>query len=554
MMRNTRAVFGFAALIAPLAVVVLILQIEPSLLGGDSQMSPQDARKTAFTLDCSANARPISPLIYGIGGSDNPWLTGTTAVRMGGNPMSRYNWQLDTWNAANDWYFRNVASGMPDIGKDQFLADMKRHGASVTMTVPTLGWVAKDGTSYGFPVSVFGPQQAAAPEQPDAGNGLGRDGKPLRPGPPTMTSVRSTPETIEQWVRRIRERDSVRRVRSVDTYILDNEPALWNSTHRDVHPEPASYDELLEKTISYGSAIRRADPEARIAGPAEWGWLAYHYSAKDVVAGVGSKPDRLAHGDQPLLAWYLRQLRDYELRTKVKVLDILDVHFYPMGNGIRTGGNDGTDPDTNARRLRSTRSLWDPTYKDESWINERMQVLPLLRRWIAENYPGRGISIGEWDFGAEKHMSGGLAVAEVLGRFGTEGVTSAYRWGSPALNTPAFWAFRAYRNFDGGGARFEDWVVPVKGEGPLVSVFASRDATRRRVVAVVLNLAPLSPLLTDIGLQGCGTIARARGYTYTGGEAGFFALPLSPDKELVKARVPPYSITVMDLTIAGTEP
>ena len=268
--------------------------------------------------------------------------------------------------------------------------------------------------------------------------------------------MRSTPESIERLVRLIRQKDRDRG-RSVDSYILDNEPMLWNATHRDVHPEATTYDELLEKTIAYGSAIRRADPGATVAGPAEWGWLAYQYSARDLAAGVFLRPDRRQHGDTPLIPWYLRQLRDYQQRTGSRILDLLDVHFYPMGEGIKVGNGGGnTDAATAARRIRATRSLWDPTYVDESWINERMRLLPLLRQWIADNYPGLGISIGEWDFGAETHMSGGLAIAEVLGRFGLLGVTSAYKWGGPPEGTPGFWAFRAYRNFDGHGGRFQD--------------------------------------------------------------------------------------------------
>ena len=538
--------FGLAIL---LATAVVTVRFEPSLLIGnaaEAQLNPAAPRKALFVIDCAAAARPISPLIYGIGGSDNAWATGTTALRLGGNPTSRYNWELDTWNAANDWYFKNVGGAHPGVGQELFLIEAKRRGVKATMTLPMLGWVAKDATSYSFPVSVFGPQQSTAPEQPDAGNGVGRDGRPIVPLSPELTSVRSTPQSIERFVRQIREKDRTRG-RSVEGYILDNEPMLWNSTHRDVHPEPTTYDELLEKTIAYGSAIRRADPEGKIAGPAEWGWLAYHYSAKDVAAGVFLRPDRRQHGDQPLIPWYLRNLREYEQRTGVKILDILDVHFYPMGDGLKLGGAGDTDPATAARRLRATRSLWDPTYVDESWINERIQLLPLLRRWIAENYPGLGISIGEWDFGAEGHMSGGLATAEVLGRFGLQGVTSAYRWGSPAERTPAFWAFRAYRNFDGEGGRFQDWSIPVRGESPLVTLFASRDDARRRVVAVLLNLAPASPLSTEIGLLGCGSVASARGFTYAGGAAGFSKFVISPAKDRFTAQIAPYSINVIDL-------
>jgi hypothetical protein len=254
------------------------------------------------------------------------------------------------------------------------------------------------------------------------------------------------------------------------------------------------------------------------------------------------------HGDEPLIPWYLRKIREYEQKSGVKILDILDVHFYSMadGIGITTGGK--TDPATSALRLRATRSLWDPTYKDESWIADRMRVIPRLREWIAANHPGLGISIGEWNFGAETHMSGGLAVAEVLGRFGLEGLTSAYYWTSPAERSPAFWAFRAFRNFDREGGHFLDVTVPVTGRATLTSLFASRDADRQKVVAVLLNLSALTPLAPAISLQGCGTPASTRAFTYKGGEAGFAPLEVSVAGETLKLSVSPYSITVLEIT------
>jgi hypothetical protein len=507
----------------------------------------EPARSASFVLECGGAGHAISPLIYGGAGDESFWATGTTARRWGGNPTSRYNWELSTANRAKDWFFRN--SGDPKSGYEQFLAENRRRGVKTALTLPMIGWVAKDSTSYSFPVSVFGAQQATAWDGPDAGNGVGRDGKPIVPGPPTRTSVPSTPESIERWVRQIRDKDRTRG-RSVDAYILDNEPMLWNSTHRDVHPEPTTYDELLEKTIAYASAVRRADPDAMIAGPAEWGWLAYHYSAKDVAAGVQLRPDRRLHGDQPLIPWYLRNIREYEQKNSARILDILDVHFYPMPQGVGIGTQGETDPATAALRIRSTRSLWDPSYVDESWINERMRVLPLLRQWIAENHPGLGISIGEWNFGAESHMSGGLAAAEALGRFGTEGLTSAYYWFSPPEKSPVFWAFRAYRNFDGAGGHFLDWSVPVRGDGPLASLFASRDGDRRRVVAVLLNLAPLSPLSATVALEGCSPVAAARAFTYAGGDSGYNKLEVSPPGPTMKVAAPPYTITVLDITLS----
>jgi Glycoside hydrolase family 44 len=515
------------------------------------EQAANPVRSGAFLLECSAASRPISPLIYGVGGSGgSPWSTGTTARRWGGNPTTRYNWRLNTWNLSKDWFFKNV--GDPTGSYDVFLEENRAHGVKTALTVPTLGWVAKDSTSWGFPASEFGQQQAMAPDNPGAGNGIGRDNKDLVPGPPTLTSVRSTPESIEEWVRTIRKGDSATDVRErrVDAYILDNEPMLWNSTHRDVHPDPTTYDELLEKTIAYASAIRRADPEAKIAGPAEWGWLAYQYSAKDVAAGVQLRPDRRIHGDEALIPWYLRRMADYEARNKIKLLDILDVHFYSMAPGLGIGKDGKTDSATAALRIRATRSLWDPSYVDESWINEKMRVIPLLKEWIAQNHPGLGVSIGEWNFGAETHMSGGLATAEALGRFGSEGLTSAYYWTNPADRSAAFWAFRAFRNFDGAGGRFLDWTVNAKGDAPLSSLFGSRDTDGAHVVAVLLNFAALSSLSSRISVQGCGAISAARAFTYTGGEAGFKPIDVTSTPDVVQATFPAYSITALDLTMS----
>jgi len=49
-------------------------------------------RNGAFVLECRGDAQPISPLIYGTGGTEAPWELGVAARRWGGNPTSRYNW------------------------------------------------------------------------------------------------------------------------------------------------------------------------------------------------------------------------------------------------------------------------------------------------------------------------------------------------------------------------------------------------------------------------------------------------------------------------------
>ncbi len=525
---------------------IALLEEDP---GASAAAAP--SRAVTMSIDCSAPAHHISPLIYGTANGEGAWWElGTTARRWGGNPNTRYNWeQGHAWNAGSDWFFRNVNYGdQKGAAYEDWLADNRAHGVSSALTVPTIGWVAKDSTSYSFPVSVFGPQAAVAPEDRDIGNGKAPDGTLLAPLDPKRTSVPAPPEFIGRWLAAIRAKDKSRG-RSVHEYILDNEPTLWDTTHRDVHPEPVTYDELLERTIRYGTAVRKADPEALIAGPAAWGWTAYFFSAADVT-GRKLHLDRISHGNKPLLPWWLAKVREHEKRTGVRLLDVLDVHFYPQAAGIGIGSSGSTDPALAALRIRSTRALWDPTYADESWIGETPRLIPRLREWVAENAPGLGISIGEYNFGAEGHMSGGLALAEALGRFGEQRLSSAFYWTSPAKDTPAFWAFRAFRNFDGKGGRFLDESLRARSAGALASIFASRDPSGKHLVALLLNFDPSLAAQVELELTGCGTIKSRRVLSYSGGN-GFRPLAATAHRagRPLGQRLPPYSITVLDLTV-----
>ena len=84
------------------------------------------------------------------------------------------------------------------------------------------------------------------------------------------------------------------------------------------------------------------------------------------------------------------------------------------------------------RRNRSTRSLWDPNYVDETWINDRVQLIPRLKNWVDTYYPGTTIGITEYNWGAENHINGATAQADIFGIFGREGLDMAARWTTPA--------------------------------------------------------------------------------------------------------------------------
>ncbi len=522
-------------------------------MGGPDRAPPPPsgpARPLRAVVACNATATKISPLIYGIAYShvddeEQPqqWQMGATTRRWGGNNMTRYNWEIHALNLDSDWFYENVKVSP----YTKFLAENAQHGIESALTVPTIGWVAKDDSSMSFPVSVYGAQERSDQWKPEAGNGHTKDGKEIKPGPQTRTSIEAPPEWVKRWVQAIRAEDARTGRRSVHEYILDNEPALWNHTHRDVRPDPIGYDELVDRAIRYGSAIREADPDAVIAGPAEWGWLNYMYSAKDSENGF-AKADRKAHGDVPVIEYYLRKLREYEERTGKRILDVVDLHYYPESDDKKTQ----TDDEKDAWRIRSTRSLWDPDYVDESWIHEKIRFLPRVEEWIAKDYPGRGFSIGEWNFRGEDRMSGGLATAEALGRFAQYGVTSAFYWTFPPPNSPTLLAFLAYRNFDGKGGRFLDWSLPTSepADAP-ASFFASRDEDGKHLVVVALNFSRSEALAAQIDVSSCGEVSTRQSYSVTtGAKAIAPGTSVAGSASSLEEILPPYSITVIDIRLA----
>ena len=528
----------------------------PAQLTG-KRTATAEVRTVEVTIDCGAEPRKISPYIYGIAFdpqtiSQSHWTRlGATARRWGGNPSSRYNWKLgNAWNTASDWYFRNVNyTSDRAYSWRHYLAENEANGLHSAITLPMLGWVAKDTGTYGFPVARFGAQRAVDPGSGEGGDGHAPDGTPLVPAPPTLTSVEARPEFIAEWVKAIRTADGDDR--SATIYILDNEPMIWSTTHRDVHPTPLTFDELWDRTVRYATAVREADPGALIAGPAEWGWTNYFYSDADVRAGVRERPDRRMHGDVPLVEWYLQQARKHEEKTGTRLLDLLDLHFYPQAEGVAELSR--VDRVTNETRLRSTRSLWDPTYTDESWIDEKVRLIPRMQEWIAKHYPGLGTMIGEYKFGGERHMSGGLAQAEALGRFGQFGLTAAFYWTYPADNSPVYWAFRAYRNYDGKGAKFGPLSLPVKsslGESGPVSVFASRDELNRKLVLVALNLDGDRIADTRFTLSRCAGAKPSRVFQYAGDPSGLKPVEAAAMKQgKLQHPLPPWSISVLEVDL-----
>jgi hypothetical protein len=354
----------------------------------------------ALSVNATAGRRNISPDIYGISYADEALAADLRLPvrRWGGNATTRYNWQNDTANRASDWYFLNVPeenadpAALPDgSAADRAVEQNQRTGTQTILTVPMIGYTPKDRIyACAFSVAKYGAQQWTDPYHPDCGNGVRPDGSNITGNDPADTSIAIGPGFVQNWVSYLVSHYGAANQGGVRYYNLDNEPMLWHITHRDVHPNPVGYDEIRDLTYQYAAAIKAADPGAQTLGPVVWGWTAYFFSGLDSAPGGSwwlNPPDRTAHGGVPFTTWYLQQMQAYQQQHGQRILDYLDLHYYPQASNVALAP--AGDATTQVLRLRSVRSLWDPNYVDESWINEPVRLIPRMRDWVNQIIPAR---------------------------------------------------------------------------------------------------------------------------------------------------------------------
>jgi Glycoside hydrolase family 44 len=446
---------------------------------------------------------PISPLIYGIGANlreghyeHNVWSLNPGLIRWGGNTSERFNWRINSWNTGQDWYFLNVNSRIKNV-VDSMITDNNAHGVVSSITIPFLGWVAKDSVSSSFPVSVFGHQQS---ENNGSGNGIDLSGHNLSTEP-ERTSVPFTVNEATQWVQHLKTLfpPAGRKI-----YIVGNEPMLWNSTHRDVHPSPTTYDEVASKYIATATAIRRADPTAIITGPALWGWLATEQSAFDEPGEWSQgrrREDRKKHGNVAFLPWFVDQVLAAEEKLGLSLIDAIDVHFYPENRLVRDSRQAST-PEARLARLRSTRSLWDDQYVDESWIDDKIEMIPRLKR-SAQKKNGLDVCIGEYNFFGENDIGGALAFAEAIGIFARQKILCAAYWTFPPEGSPTAAVFKLLRNYDGRFLGLGSELISNSLEiSEQYSVLTTFEASSEKLTILILNKSKNEDHIFSLAIPG----------------------------------------------------
>jgi hypothetical protein len=510
-------------------------------------------------------------------------------VRWGGDDTSRYNYQLNMTNSASDYYFENFSGGggqFPNATGStnftQFVQATDAAGSAALGTVPVLGWVSNN-TQYAcsFTQTQFPSQQSF---ESGCGNGVLTSGVDLNgsngttatqipnitslsePAPSILTAP--NPATTSwadgtwsgSWVNSLVTNSSLGNGASgkgVAVWDLDNEPTWWDAVHRDVHPIPFTYDEVTNGGIGTALAIKTADPTALVSGPVIDYWEAYFYSKKDIENGWSngspcyqpwSAPiDREAHGGTAMIEYYLKQFSSYSQTYGVRLLDYVDIHGYfapdyPAGSGNSVAFTTAGDTQEQQARLNATRVFWDSAYTDPNepqpnYITDANytsscsppaqapQLISMLQKWVANDYPGTKTAIDEYNFGGLESINGAVVQADILGIFGRQGLDLGAFWPTTNYNQqgPGNYAFAMYRNYDGNDSSFGNTYLYAMSTGSSgdsesqLSVYGGLRTSDNAITVMVINKT-YGSLTSTISLENfsatSGTTAQV--YQYSG--------------------------------------
>jgi len=529
----------------------------------------------AVNIDTLSNRHAISPFIYGNNEGDPSAIAdvGYTFARWGGNDASNYNWKLQTRNSVADWFFETYGGAGDSV---QFITNAHNAGSHALTTMPMMDWVAREAENstnhnWSFSVTTFGAQCKVDPYNTDAGNGQQPDCKTPITTQPVTTAYYPLVDTAgdcttgncvnrDEWAQALAAafgggtcRVPYSSITSCHFYDMDNEPDIWNGTHRDVHPVPSGYDELTKVFEKEATNLKTWDASAVRFGPVFCCWWFYWNGANGA--------DKSNHGGVDFLPWWLNQVYWLDQINGARTLDVFDIHAYADG-GPTSGFN---DQQLRAATVKAAKFYWDPatvnpdtnnTYTTNEEPNPGIPfVIPRSKAMANAIYPGTPLSFTEWGAGFAPNngwdFSTAITDADTLGIFGREGLSFASRWGGPSTGTAEYQAWKMYTNYDGAHHQFGTLSISAQHNAnpDLFNSYAALDSSGTVMTIMILNKDDSNSANVTFNLNGFN----ATTYTaYTLKSTSSSAIQaLSPAPWSATQSFPPYSITL--LLVSGSQ-
>lgn len=488
-----------------------------------------------ITINTQADRKAISPYIYGVNAELMYTNVSAKAIRAGGNRYSAYNWETNASNAGSDWHHSSDGHLVRDLSDDMKevpgatalnLAQVckEKNHAYPLMTLQMAGYVAADMNG-----DVGESQTAPSNRWNEIRYAKGSD---FSLKPDLDDGVVYMDEFVNYLVKKLGDSASKNGIKG---YSLDNEPALWHNTHARVHPDKVTCREIVERSVELAGAVKNVDPNAEIFGPALYGFNAY-----TTLQGAPDWGEISSSNDYRwFIDYYLDEMKKAEEETGVRLFDVLDVHFYTEAKG-ECGERSCNHYDREGcvlARLNSIRTLWDESYREDSWIassssgQKFIPILPSINESIEKYHPGTKLAITEYNFHGGDDICGTIVEADALGVFAQNGVYFATLFSGSDNVAFTLAAIDLYTNYDGKGNGFGDTLVSCASDDidrstAYASIFGESSDV---VTLVVTNKSFNDNTIANITLDGGAEYGYVKAYTIDAETADIIDISESAD-------------------------
>jgi hypothetical protein len=320
---------------------------------------------------------------------------------------------------------------------------------------------------------------------------------------------------------------------------MDNEPEIWSGTHDDVMPVQLSAEEFMQRYFETAKKARAIFPDIKLVGPVpanEWQW--YNWNGNWI--SYGGK-------NYVWLEYFIKRIADEQKATGIRLLDVLDIHFYP--------GETAAADIVQLHRVYFDRTYVYPgnngVHRIGGWdtsINKEY-IFGRCQEWL-DKYMGTGhgvtFSVTETDIKSTDPNVRAIWYASTLGEFAKQGVEIFTPWGwdvgmYEVVHLLSKYNQKKFINASSGDELNISAYPTVNGKlDSMTIVLVNRSITATRETQVtVSNFAPAEEPVTWYRLNALPTSETFKSHTVNALKTG----NVTPAGNVISMSLPPLSIT-----------
>jgi len=462
-------------------------------------------------IDLTKAKKTVSPYIYGknnvlpsafLSSGTNAEITkakeaGVRFVRQGGgNNSTKYNWRLklsshpDWYNNvyANDWdgAAKNLIDNMPGV---QGMWSFQLLGKAAANTKNNFAdWTYNQSNWW----NGVGQNLAGGGQVNPAGGG-----KALVEGNPDLYLMEWTADStvgiLNKW---FGDKGLGYNKNQIRYWSMDNEPEIWSGTHDDVMKTQCTAEEFMQKYFKVAKAARAKDPDIKLLGPVpanEWQW--YNWSGGSKINGV----------HYPWLEFFIKRIAEEEKASGIKLLDVLDIHFYPGESDATNSVNlhrvyfDRNYVYPGANGIRTINGGWDTSITKEYILG---RCSDWLIKYKGANH-GVGLAVTETDIASSNPNVQAVWYASTMGEFMKNGVEIFTPWSWKVGMWETLHLMSRYNQ--------ENYVQATSKNETLVSAYPTVNEAADSMTVVLVNRSLTAK--TTVNLNFAGYVLQNRTYS-----------------------------------------